>query len=54
MEGWTVITYDRHGNRSKEIKEETELECAKVCVAQLRMGYPAPTVWFNGERVFGY
>lgn len=53
-EGWSVHTYDRQGNRKEIIRKDTELGCAKACVAQLRLGYPAPTVWFNGRRVEDY
>jgi len=54
MEGWVVKTYDKQGNRVAEIKKDNELECAKLCIARLRNGYPAPTVWHNGKRVAGY
>ena len=52
--GWAVITYDKDGSRKEIIERPDELSCAKLCVAQLRMGYPAPTVWHDGERIDGY
>lgn len=52
--GWCVITYDRDGNSKATFVKNSELECARLCVAQMKMGYPAPTVWYNNVRIEGY
>lgn len=51
---WSVRGYRKDGSLKEEKTMDSELDCAKYCVAQLRMGYPAPTVWHNGERIEGY
>lgn len=53
-EGWAVITYNKDGSRKNIEIRPDELSCAKLCVSQLYLGYPAPTVWHDGERVEGY
>lgn len=51
---WEIHTYCVNGNIKCTELCENELQAVKIYAKELRFGFPAPTIWHNGERVLGY
>lgn len=51
---WEVHTYCKDGSAKFTELCENEFQTVKIYAKELRFGFPAPTIYHNGERVLGY